>query len=99
VKKIREISIMSLSKNGKHNSSDQLKSGFQWLHVKLNRRIVAALKRESEARGGSQEPRITEEALAIYFRLKGVAQMNGDPGPMTTAGYLRSSQKSSRIVE
>jgi hypothetical protein len=90
---------MSLSKNGKWNSSAQEKTGFQWLHVKLDKRILAALKRESEARGGSQEPRITEEALAIYFRLKGVAQTNRDPGPLTVAGCAQHRQKSSRIVE
>jgi hypothetical protein len=47
-----------------------MKAGFQWLHVKLDKRIHEALKRESEARGGSQERRIREEALAIYFGLK-----------------------------
>jgi hypothetical protein len=90
---------MALSKGGKWNSSGQMKAGFQWLHVKLDKRILAALKRESEARGGSQERRITEEALAIYFGLKGSAQTNGAPGPLTRFGHMRDNQARSRIVE
>ena len=90
---------MSLSKAGKWSNSEGGKANFQWLHVKLDKRILAALKRESEARGGSQEPRITEEALAIYFRLKGVAQPNEVSGPLTMNGCVRGSQKRSRIVE
>jgi len=91
---------MSLSKGGQWNNSRQMKAGFQWLHVKLDKRIHEALKRESEARGGSQERRITEEALAIYFGLKRSAQATGAPGPLTMLGYLRGdSQARSRIVE
>jgi hypothetical protein len=90
---------MSLSKGGQWNNSRQMKADFQWLHVKLDKRIHEALKRESEARGGSQERRITEEALAIYFGLKRSAQANGAPGPITMLGYLRDSQARSRIVE
>jgi hypothetical protein len=93
------ISIMSLSKGGKWNNSRQTKAGFDWLHVKLDRRLLDALKRESEARGGSQERRITEEALAIYFGLRGSAQANGTPSPIAMAGYMRGSQARSRIVE
>ena len=94
-----KISIMSLSKGGKWNNSEEVKANFQWLHVKVDKRILAELKRESEARGGSQERRITEEALAIYFRLKGLVRRNGVSGPLTVAGYMRDSQKRSRIVE
>jgi hypothetical protein len=90
---------MSLSKGEKWNDSRQTKAGFQWLHVKLDKRIHEALKRESEAQGGSQERRITEEALAIYFGLKRSAQATGAPGPLTMLGYLRDSQARSRIVE
>jgi hypothetical protein len=90
---------MSLSKDGKWNNSRQTKGGFQWLHVKLDKRVLEALKRESEARGGSQERRITEEALGIYFGLRGSAQANGAPGPLPMAGYPRGSQVRSRIIE
>jgi hypothetical protein len=90
---------MSSSKGEKWNNSRQTKGGFQWLHVKLDKQLLDALKRESEARGGSQERRITEEALAVYFGLRGSAQANGIPCPPPMAGYVRGSQARSRIIE
>jgi hypothetical protein len=90
---------MSLSKGGKWNDSRQTKGGFQWLHVRLDKRLLDALKRESEARGGSQERRITEEALAVYFGLRGSAQANGTPCPLPMSGSMSGSQALSRIVE
>jgi hypothetical protein len=90
---------MSLSKGGKWNNSRRSKAGLQWLHVKLDKRVLEALKRESNARGGSQERRITEEALVIYFGLRGSTQTNGTPGSLPMAEYLRDSQVPSRIVE
>jgi hypothetical protein len=56
------------SKSERKNGSER--SQEKSLHVKLDKRILAALKKESEARGGRQEHRITEEALALYLGLK-----------------------------
>jgi hypothetical protein len=90
---------MSLPKGGKCNNSRQSKARFRWLHVKLDKRVLEALKRESNARGGSQERRITEEALVIYFGLRGSARTNGTQGALPMAEYLRDSLVPSRIVE
>jgi len=85
-----------LFKGEKQSKSER---GRQDLRIKLDRRIVEALKRESEARGGRQEHRITEEALTVYLDLKVLLQKHGFAGlpePATRAG---SHYKYSRIVE
>jgi hypothetical protein len=87
------------SKGGNQNESGQAKTSFRGLHVKLNRRIFAALKRESEARGGRQEQRITEEALTVYLGLKVLLQTNGFAELPLTANGIGNSYKYSRIVE
>lgn len=93
-----KIAMMS-SKGGKRNGSEQAKENLQGLHVKLDRRILAALKRESEARGGRQEQRITEEALTVYLGLKVLPQTNGFTGSPEIAARRGNTYKYSRIVE
>jgi hypothetical protein len=85
------------AKDGKRNGSERAKADGQALHIKLDRRILAALKRESEARGGHQEQRITEEALTAYLGLRVLSQTNGFAG--LPEARPSSSYKYSRIVE
>jgi hypothetical protein len=87
------------SKDGKRNQSGRRKANFQGLHVKLDRRVIDALKRESEARGGRQEHRITEEALTIYLGLKALLQSNGFAGLPEVAVRAGNNYKCSRVVE
>ena len=74
----------------------------QWIHVKLEKRIVAALKRENQARGGRQQRQIIEEALTCYLGLKislatnGNRALEGQPRPH---GYNNYCRNYSRIVE
>jgi len=84
------------AKDGKRNGSERAKTDAQALRIKLDRRILAALKRESEARGGHQERRITEEALTAYLGLRVLSQAIGFAGSPETR---TSSYKYSRIVE
>jgi len=93
-----KIVIMS-AKDGKRNGSERAKTDAQALRIKLDRRILAALKRESKARGGHQERRITEEALTAYLGLKAESQANGFAGLPETAIWTTNSYKYSRIVE
>jgi hypothetical protein len=93
-----KIVIMS-AKDGKRNGSERAKTDAQALRIKLDRRILAALKRESKARGGHQERRITEEALTAYLGLKVLSQTNGFAGFPGTATPTTNSYKYSRIVE
>jgi hypothetical protein len=85
------------SKDQKLNESERPQE--QSLHIKLDKRILAALKRESKARGGQQEHRITEEALALYFGLKSVLGRTGLTGSSGSGGNAGSLRKYSRIVE
>jgi hypothetical protein len=87
------------AKHGKRNGSERTKADTQALHIKLDRRILAALKRESEARGGRQERRITEEALTVYLGLKVLSQTNGFAGLPQIATRASYGYKYSRIVE
>jgi hypothetical protein len=87
------------AKDGKRNGSARAKTDAKALHIKLDRRILAALKRESEARGGHQERRITEEALTAYLGLKMLSQPNGFAGLPLTATRASNGYKYSRIVE
>jgi hypothetical protein len=87
------------AKHGKRNGSERTKTDTQALHIKLDRRILAALKRESEARGGHQERRITEEALTAYLGLKVLSQTNGFAGLPQIATRASYGYKYSRIVE
>jgi hypothetical protein len=87
------------AKDGKRNGSERTKTEAQALHIKLDGRILAALKRESEARGGDQERRITEEALTAYLGLKVLSQTNGFAGLPQTATRVSNGYKYSRIVE
>jgi hypothetical protein len=87
------------AKHGKRNGSERTKADTQALHIKLDRRILAALKRESEARGGRQERRITEEALTVYLGLKVLSQTNGFAGLPRIATRASNGYKYSRIVE
>jgi hypothetical protein len=86
-------------KDGKRNGSERTKTDAQALHIKLDRRILAALKRESEARGGHQERRITEEALIAYLGRKVLSQTNGFAGLPQIATRVSNGYKYSRIVE
>jgi hypothetical protein len=85
------------SKGEKKNGSERSQENS--LHVKLDKRILAALKQESEARGGRQEHRITEEALTLYLGLKTILGQSNVPGLIKTAINSRDSRKYSRIVE
>jgi hypothetical protein len=85
------------SKGEKKNGSERSQENS--LHVKLDKRILAALKQESEARGGRQEHRITEEALTLYLGLKTILGQTYVPGSIKTAINSRDSRKYSRIVE
>jgi hypothetical protein len=85
------------SKDEKKNGSER--SQEKSLHVKLDKRILAALKQESEARGGRQEHRITEEALALYLGPKTILGQNYFPDLIKTAINSGDSRKYSRIVE
>jgi len=87
------------AKDGKRNGSERARKDAQGLHIKLDRRILAALKRESAARGGHQERRITEEALTAYLGLKVLSQTNGFAGLPLTATRPTNGYKYSRIVE
>jgi hypothetical protein len=87
------------AKDGKRNGFERAKTGAQALHIKLDRRILAALKRESEARGGHQERRITEEALTAYLGLKVLWQTNGFGGLPQIATRASNGYKYSRIIE
>ena len=87
------------AKDGKQNGSERAKKDAQALRIKLDRRILAALKRESKARGGHQERRITEEALTAYLGLKVLSQTNGFAGLPLTATRPSNGYKYSRIVE
>jgi hypothetical protein len=80
----------------KRNGSER---GRQDLRVKLDRRVLEALKRESEARGGRQEHRITEEALTVYLGLKVLLQKHGFAGLPEPATRADNHYRSSRIVE
>jgi hypothetical protein len=80
----------------KRNRSEREK---QNLRVKLDRRVVEALKRESEARGGRQEHRITEEALTVYLGLKFLLQKHGFAGLPEPATRVDNHYRYSRIVE
>jgi hypothetical protein len=88
--------IVIMFKGPKQNESER---GRQDLRIRLDRRIVEALKRESEARGGRQEHRITEEALTVYLGLKALLQKHGFAGLPESATRVGSHQKYSRIVE
>ena len=83
----------SEGKNGSERSQEKS------LHVKLDKRILAALKKESEARGGRQEHRITEEALALYLGLKTILGQNYFPGLLQAAINTGDRRRYSRIVE
>jgi hypothetical protein len=85
------------SKGEKKNGSDR--SQDKSLRVKLDKRILAALKQESDARGGQQEHRITEEALTLYLGLKTILAQNYAPDLIKTAINTIDSRKYSRIVE
>jgi hypothetical protein len=85
------------SKDEKLNRSER--SGKQSLHLKLDQHILAALKRESEARGGRQERRIAEEALILYFGLKSLLRGNGFPVLPQIVVDAEISRIHSRIVE
>jgi hypothetical protein len=87
------------AKDEKRNGSERAKIDAQALHIKIDRRILAALKQESKARGGHQERRITEEALTAYLGLKVLLQTNGFAGLPETAIRTTNSYKHSRIVE
>ena len=60
---------------------------------------MEALNRESEARGGRQEHRITEEALTLYLGLKALLRSTNFPALPHLAEDAGSSKKYSRIVE
>lgn len=85
------------SKSERKNGSER--SQEKSLHVKLDKRILAALKQESEARGGRQEHRITEEALALYLGLKAILGQSYFPGLLQAATNTGDSRRYSRIVE
>ena len=85
------------SKSERKNGSER--SQEKSLHVKLDERILAALKQESEARGGRQEHRITEEALALYLGLKAILGQNYFPGWVQAAINTGDNRRYSRIVE
>jgi hypothetical protein len=85
------------SKPEKKNASDRSRD--KSLHVKLDKRILAALKQESDARGGQQEHRITEEALTLYLGLKTILAQNYAPGLIKTGINPGDSRMYSRIVE
>ncbi|HTD16579.1 MAG TPA: hypothetical protein VK673_15455 [Chthoniobacterales bacterium] len=68
-------------------------------HIKLDKRILTALKRESAARGGGQERRITEEALILHLGLRSVLRGTGFTGISGSATEARHVRKYSRIVE
>ena len=87
------------SKGGKRNESGQAKANSEGLHVKLDRRIIDALRRESEARGGRQEHQITEEALAVYLSLRASSQNKGFAALSEMAVRAGNIYKYTRIVE
>jgi hypothetical protein len=68
-------------------------------HIKLDKRILNALKRESAARGGGQERRITEEALILHLGLRSALRATGLTGISGSAPDPRHLRKYSRIVE
>ncbi|HYZ71445.1 MAG TPA: hypothetical protein VE641_00090 [Chthoniobacterales bacterium] len=68
-------------------------------HIKLDKRILAALKRESAARGGGQERRITEEALIYHLGLASLLRGTGFIDFFRGAMDARPLRNSSRIVE
>jgi hypothetical protein len=87
------------AKDEKRNGYERPRTKAEALNLKLDRRILAALRRESAARGGHQEERITEEALIAYLGLKALSQTNGFAAFPETAARTTSSYKYSRIVE
>jgi hypothetical protein len=87
------------AKDEKRNGSEGAKADARALHIKLDGRILEALKRESEARGGHQERRITEEALTAYLGLKALPQTYGFAGLSETANRPGNSYKYSRFIE
>jgi hypothetical protein len=87
------------SKGGKQNASNQTNQS-QGLHIdELDPRILAALQRESDARGGRQERRILEEALTVYLGLKALLQANGLAGLAEAMSSAKGYPRYSRIVE
>lgn len=96
------ILAMPLSRRGKRKRAVRQKLKGQWIHVKLEKRIVAALKRENQARGGRQKRQIIEEALTCYLRLKISPATNGNRAlevQLRPNGYNNYCRNYSRIVE
>jgi hypothetical protein len=88
-------------KGEKQNASNQTNQS-QGLHIdELDPRILAALQRESDARGGRQERRILEEALTVYLGLKALSllQANGLAGLAEAMSSAKGYPRYSRIVE
>jgi len=93
----QENHVMS-SKGGKRNASSQ-RNQSQGLHIELDPRILAALQRESDARGGRQERRILEEALTVYLGLKVLLQANGLASLAEAVSSVKGYPRYSRMVE
>ena len=85
------------SKATKVKGSDRAED--ESFHIKLDKRILSALKRESAARGGGQERRITEEALILHLGLRSVLRGTGFAGMSGNARDAGHVRKYSRIVE
>ena len=85
------------SKATKVKGSDRAED--ESFHIKLDKRILSALKRESAARGGGQERRIMEEALILHLGLRSVLRGIGFAGMSGNARDAGQVTKYSRIVE
>ena len=89
--------IVMPTRGDKHNGAAEIVSDLQPVQIKLDPRIVEALKQESDARGGHQERRILEEALSFYLGLTKAGQTKANEG--VSKGAVSFAPKYSRIVE
>ena len=83
--------------SARKNATDQ--SEEKILQIKLDKRVLAALRRESEARGGQQEHRITEEALVVYLGLQTLLRSVNLAGLSKIAINTGKARTYSRVVE